>query len=268
MVSQIGFLFKNMKALLLLLISISSFGQMINMELAQPTTRQYLGKSFVATIKEANTGLLVVCYPGSGEAFGPADGSRLSAINYGFDESIQWPFTIMKVQTIGSNNFVSWAEIQKYIDDHSTAAVVIGWSQGAREAMDLLLGFQGRKLSSKVKLVVAIDGPASGNPDYTKASVPLVMVSSKIGEYYYPLKTQEKALLTAGKQVDFIEMDNLNHKGLMNFVYSNTDIISKIASFTTQPTERKIVSTVVKDNVVTFIDDQGGKYVLQVNAAE
>lgn len=227
----------------------------------------YLGKTFTATVlePEVNTGLMVVCYPGSGEAFGPADGSRLAAIKYGFSEAVEWPFTIVKVQTIGTNNFASWQEIQSYIEDHCSAAVLIGWSLGSKEVMDLLLGFLGRKLSSKVKLAVAIDGPASGNPDYSKASVPVIMISGNKGLYYYPLKTQERALLAAGRQVTFVEMDNLDHSGLMQFAYSSQNILNNILSLVgNAPTELNIVSTTVKNNVITFTDSKGDKYTIPV----
>jgi hypothetical protein len=232
-----------MKTLLLLLISISCLGQ-----------TKYFGKTFVATIKESNTGLLVVCYPGRGEAFGTADGSRLSTINYGFDESKQWPFTIMKVQTIGTNNFVAWAEIQRYIDDHSTAAIVIGWSQGGKEVMDLLLGFQGRTLTSKVKLAVSIDGPASGSPDYTKASVPLIIISGKNGEFYYPLRTQERALLEQKKQVTFIEKDSLNHINLMKYAYSSSRILGAIKSMSPTPMSETYPHPVRVDSMAILMD--------------
>jgi hypothetical protein len=228
----------------------------------------YTGKTFVASVlePEVNTGLLVVCYPGSGEAFGRLDGSLLPTIKYGFDETKEWPFTILKVQTLTTNYYTAWAEIQKYIDDHSSAAVIVGWSLGAREAMDLVLGFQGRLLSSKVKLVVAIDGPGSGNPDYSKANVPVIMVSGKKGLYYYPLRTQEGELLKQNKSVKFIEMDLLDHVGLMRYTYSAQDIINSIIQLIQQPKEYTIVSTTVKNGMVTFTDDQGNKYSTIVNA--
>jgi hypothetical protein len=228
----------------------------------------YTGKTFVASVlePEVNTGLMVVCYPGSGEAFGTADGSMLPVIKYGFDETKEWPFTIVKVQTLSRNFQTAWAEIMNYIENNSTSCVLVGWSLGSREVMDMLLGFLGRTLSSKVKLIVAIDGPGSGNPDYSKASVPVIMVSGKKGLYYYPLRTQEAELLKQNKPVKFIEMDLLDHVGLMRYTYSAQDIINSIIGLIQQPKEYNIVSTTVKNGVVTFIDEQGNKYSTAVNA--
>lgn len=227
----------------------------------------YKGKTFVASILEPDvkTGLMVVCYPGSGEAFGTPDGAMLSVIKYGFDETKEWPFTIVKVQTLSKNFQTAWAEIMNYIENNSSSCVLVGWSLGAREVMDMLLGFLGRTLSSKVKLIVAIDGPGSGSPDYSKASVPVIMISGNKGIYYYPLRTQHSALLGAGKQATFIEMDNLDHSALMRFTYGSQTIINAITDLLPHEMEYKIVSITVKDNVMTFTDEKGKKYLLNVS---
>lgn len=236
--------------------------------------RIYIGQTFVASLLEpaVDTGVLVLCYPGSGEATGLKDGSRLSSINYGFDEGKDYSFTIMKVQTLTSNYYTAWAEIMKYVDDHSSNCVVIGWSLGAREVMDLLLGFQGRVPSTKIKLMVAIDGPASGTPDYSKASIPLLIVTGRGGKYYYPLVNQRNELVKNEKGVLFNEMGpTLDHSALMRSVYSDTTsgnykfLMDRFLSMGGEPIpSNKIVDSSVKNNIITFVDEKGNKYTVNV----